>query len=68
MLATVFPSFQATAGFPLPQADHLRKAFADFSDAVNKQSTATKAVSSTYAASLVAAFYTATGTTAPTGG
>ena len=68
MLATVFPSFQAAAGFPLPQADRLRKAFADFSDAVNKQSTATKTVSSTYAANLVAAFYTATGTTAPTGG
>lgn len=68
MLATVFPSFQAAAGFPLPQADRLRKAFADFSDAVNKQSTDTKATSASYANSLVAAFYTATGTTAPTGG
>ena len=68
MLATVFPSFQAAAGFTLPEADRLRQAFADFSDAVNKQSTTTKAVSSTYAANLVAAFYTATGTSAPTGG
>lgn len=68
MLATAFPSFQAAAGFPLPQADHLRKAFADFSDAVNKQSTTDKTTSASYASNLVAAFYTATGTTAPTGG